>query len=88
MDKPIIANNAPITVQVEKDKTYYICTCGRSKDQPFCDGSHSGTSFSPKAFTPDEDGEAWLCACKHSNNFPFCDGSHKQFSDDQVGTEG
>ena len=27
---------------------YWWCACGRSKNQPFCDGSHKGTSFTPE----------------------------------------
>ncbi|MBT8073679.1 MAG: glutamate synthase, partial [Xanthomonadales bacterium] len=67
---------------------YYFCVCGRSSKQPFCDGSHAGTSFKPKAFTAEEGGEAYLCACKHTRNAPYCDGSHKQFSAEQIGKEG
>ncbi len=88
MDKPVVADNKPSVVTLEKGKEYYFCACGRSKSQPFCDGSHKGTSFTPKAFTADKDGDAYLCACKHSSNLPFCDGTHKQFSDEQVGKEG
>jgi len=62
--------------------------CGRSKSQPFCDGSHAGTGFKPKAFTAEESGDAFLCRCKHTANVPFCDGTHKQFTADQVGKEG
>ena len=29
-----------IRVAVDKGKTYYWCSCGLSKSQPFCDGSH------------------------------------------------
>ncbi|MBL7004629.1 MAG: CDGSH iron-sulfur domain-containing protein [Gammaproteobacteria bacterium] len=88
MSNPIIADNKPIKVNLSKDQEYYFCTCGRSKSQPFCDGSHAGTSFKPKAVVPEEDGEAYLCACKHTANAPFCDGSHKQFDANQVGKEG
>ncbi len=87
MNKSVIADNNPISVTLEKGKEYYFCTCGGSKNQPFCDGAHSGTSFSPKAFTADKDGEVWLCACKQTANAPFCDGTHKQFSDELVGKE-
>ena len=85
---PIIADNKPAKVSLTKDDTYYFCMCGRSKNQPFCDGSHTGTGFTPKAFTADRTEEAYLCMCKHSQNTPFCDGTHKQFSADQVGNAG
>jgi len=88
MSKPVIADNKPIKVNLSEGQECYFCTCGRSKSQPFCDGSHAGTSFTPKAFTSEEDQEAYLCACKHTSNAPFCDGTHNQFSDDQVGYEG
>ncbi|GMQ48340.1 glutamate synthase-related protein [Vibrio sp. 10N] len=88
MSKPIIANNAPIKVELVKDQEYYFCTCGRSKNQPYCDGSHAGTGFTPKAFSADSSGDAYLCRCKHSANLPYCDGTHKNFSSEQVGQEG
>ena len=85
---PIIANNRPIAVDLVKDEDYYFCTCGRSNKQPFCDGSHVGTDFTPKAFSADTTGEAYLCQCKHSANLPYCDGTHKQFDSSTVGKEG
>ena len=88
MNKPVIADNKPTGIDLKKDEEYYFCMCGRSSNQPFCDGSHKGTSFSPKAFTAEETGTAYLCMCKHSANTPFCDGSHKQFGVEQVGQEG
>jgi glutamate synthase domain-containing protein 2/CDGSH-type Zn-finger protein len=88
MSKPIVADNKPVRVNLAKGQEYHFCTCGRSKSQPFCDGSHAGTSFNPRVIVAEEDGEAWLCACKHTGNAPYCDGSHKQFSDEQVGKEG
>ena len=88
MTNPIVADNKPKAVNLKKGEEYYFCTCGRSGNQPFCDGSHKGTEFTPKAFTVDKDEEAYLCACKHTANAPFCDGTHKQFSDEQVGQEG
>ena len=86
-DNSIIADNRPARVQLVKDQEYHFCVCGRSKKQPFCDGSHLGTSFKPLAFTAEETGDAYLCSCKHSARLPFCDGTHKQFSNDQVSTE-
>ncbi len=88
MTSPIISDNKPAAVDLDTETDYYFCVCGRSKSQPFCDGSHAGTPFKPKAFKADEEGKAYLCACKHTQNAPYCDGSHKQFSNDQVGTEG
>jgi glutamate synthase domain-containing protein 2/CDGSH-type Zn-finger protein len=88
MSNPIIADNKPARVILNKGEEYHFCTCGRSKSQPFCDGSHVGTSFTPKVIAAEEDGEAYLCVCKHSANRPYCDGTHKNFTDEQVGTEG
>jgi glutamate synthase domain-containing protein 2/CDGSH-type Zn-finger protein len=88
MSKPIIADNKPTKVELTKGQEYYFCACGKSQSQPFCDGSHAGTSFKPKAFTAEQDGDAFLCACKHTANAPLCDGSHKQFTASQIGSEG
>lgn len=88
MPNPIIFDTKPQKVELTKDETYYFCQCGRSKNQPFCDGSHKGTEFTPKSFVAEETTEAYLCACKHSANTPFCDGTHKQFTADQIGKEG
>jgi CDGSH-type Zn-finger protein len=87
MEKPTIADIKPIAVNLEQGKTYYFCTCGKSAGQPFCDGSHQGSSFAPKAFTAEKDGAAHLCLCKQTGNAPFCDGSHVKLSPDQVGKE-
>ncbi len=85
---PVIANNRPCKTKLTKGEEYYYCTCGRSKSQPLCDGSHAGTSFAPMAFTAEKDDVAYLCACKHTANPPFCDGTHKKFTAEQVGNEG
>ena len=84
---PVIADNKPMKVNLEKDKEYYFCSCGRSQNQPFCDGSHSGTAFAPKLFKAKEAGDAWLCCCKYTANTPFCDGTHNRFSDGDTGKE-
>jgi CDGSH-type Zn-finger protein len=67
----------PIEVTVERGKTYWWCSCGRSKSQPFCDGSHKGTAFTPVKYQPAESGPQWFCVCKRTANRPFCDGSHR-----------
>jgi CDGSH-type Zn-finger protein len=77
MEKPEIPQKSPIPVELKKGDTYYWCTCGKSDKQPFCDGSHEGTSFEPLAFTAEKDEKAYLCACKHTKNPPYCDGSHE-----------
>ncbi len=76
MSKAIVADNKPKAVTLKKGEDYFWCSCGKSANQPFCDGSHRGTDFVPKKFTAEEDGEAYLCQCKATANAPFCDGSH------------
>ncbi|MFZ4400985.1 MAG: CDGSH iron-sulfur domain-containing protein [Bacteroidales bacterium] len=71
-----IAKKGPFAVELEAGKEYHWCACGKSKNQPYCDGSHQGTEFVPKAFTAEETKTAYLCGCKHTNNPPYCDGSH------------
>ncbi len=56
---------------------YYWCACGKSSNQPFCDGSHRGSGITPVAFKIEEAREVWLCNCKHSANKPYCDGTHR-----------
>ena len=86
--KPVIADNKPARVNLSTDQEYYFCVCGRSQNQPFCDGSHAGTGFEPLGFTPQKAGEAFLCNCKHSGNLPYCDGSHNRFGESRIGKQG
>ncbi len=67
---------APIAVEVEAGKDYWWCACGKSKTQPFCDGSHSGTEFNPIQYTATESSTVWFCVCKQTGQPPMCDGSH------------
>lgn len=77
MEEPVRAGNQPAAVELEKGKNYAWCACGRSKKQPFCDGSHKDTVFRPTVFRADESGTRYLCMCKHTGTKPYCDGSHK-----------
>lgn len=87
MALPVIAANSPTKVDLEEGKSYHWCRCGRSRSQPFCDGSHHGTGITPLEFTAKETGEAWLCRCKQTHNAPYCDGTHKRVPADMVGKE-
>ena len=60
------------------EKKYAWCSCGKSDNQPFCDGSHKGTSFSPIVIDNEKDGNIAWCGCKISDNSPYCDGSHSK----------
>lgn len=76
MESPEIAAKFPAALVLGKG-TYFWCACGKSKNQPFCDGSHKGGNFVPLSFTLDVEKTVYLCQCKQSKNKPFCDGSHK-----------
>ncbi len=78
MENAKIAQKGPYKVKVEKGKQYAWCRCGRSKGQPFCDGSHQGTNFKPVMFKAEETKDVFLCGCKQTNNQPFCDGTHNK----------
>ena len=73
---PRVAQRSPYPTEVEAGKTYYWCQCGRSKNQPFCDGSHAGTDFTPLAWTAPETKTVYFCGCKNTEHAPMCDGSH------------
>lgn len=87
MKIPTVADNKPIPVELKAGEEYYFCTCGKSANQPFCDGSHQGTDFTPMSFVAEESGDAYLCQCKQTANPPFCDGKHAKVPADQVGKE-
>lgn len=75
--QPLCAQKAPYGIDVEAGKTYFWCACGRSKAQPFCDGSHAGTGLQPLSYKADAAKKLWFCGCKATKTQPFCDGSHK-----------
>ncbi len=77
MANPKVAGTTPIRVEVEAGKKYAWCTCGESRNQPFCDGSHKGGEFTPLMMEATETKTVSLCTCKLTSNPGFCDGSHK-----------
>ncbi len=84
MSKPYIADTKPKAVELKAGETVWWCSCGRSKNQPFCDGSHQGTDFTPVKFIADKDDSYYFCQCKQTGSPPLCDGSHKKISDAEL----
>jgi CDGSH-type Zn-finger protein/mannose-6-phosphate isomerase-like protein (cupin superfamily) len=73
---PLIAHRKGFYYEVKAGKRYLWCACGRSRSQPFCDGSHAGTEFLPIAFKAERDEDVIFCGCKQTGTGPFCDGAH------------
>jgi CDGSH-type Zn-finger protein len=80
---PEIAARSPFKITVEAGKKYFWCSCGLSKSQPFCDGSHKtyknpdGSSMMKSViYEASENKTVYFCGCKHSKKGIFCDGSH------------
>ena len=92
MTEPLSPQNKPYASEIETGKTYYWCACGLSKSQPFCDGSHQGTTFEPVKFVAEDKVMVAFCGCKQSQCKPFCDDTHiaivEEPKDDEYGTEG
>jgi len=76
MEKGIVAGKVPQMEQLEEGKNYAWCACGKSENQPWCNGAHAGSEISPKIFKTDESKTAAVCMCKQTKNPPYCDGSH------------
>lgn len=75
--KATIVDTKPMVMELAAGD-YWYCSCGQSKNQPFCDGSHKGTGFAPIKFTLEAQQTVAICQCRQSQNQPFCDGSHTQ----------
>jgi len=73
--------NAPYKIELEEGKSYFWCACGKSATQPFCDGSHKGSEFTPVKYVAEKDGMMPFCGCRVSGNAPICDGSHRDLTD-------
>jgi CDGSH-type Zn-finger protein len=79
MGKYYLAAKKPVLVTLEPGP-FAWCSCGKSSNQPFCDGTHQGTKFTPVLFKIAEKREAWLCNCKRSKDSPYCDETHSENS--------
>lgn len=78
MSDALIAQKGPYEIELEAGKDYYWCACGRSKTQPFCDGSHKGTGLAPVRHKASKAGKVYFCGCKRTGRKPFCDGTHSK----------
>jgi CDGSH-type Zn-finger protein len=78
MATPHIAQKAPYPVDVQTGKKYFWCACGKSANQPFCDGSHKDTTFTPVMYQAEKDRTLYFCGCKHTAGAPLCDGTHNK----------
>ena len=74
---PEIGGTKPIRVATEAGKSYWWSACGKSQKQPFCDGSHKGSTFTPVQWTAPDSKQAWFCTCKQTATRPLCSGAHK-----------
>lgn len=77
MAEPKVAGSAPVVLQLDRGD-YFWCACGRSANQPWCDGSHEGTGIEPVALEIEAPSTVALCLCKQTGDRPRCDGSHNQ----------
>ncbi len=75
MSKPEIPQKSPYILELDAG-TYWWCACGRSKTQPYCDGSHKGTTFNPVKLELAAKTKVSLCGCKHTAKPPYCNGTH------------
>ena len=78
MSDAVIAQKFPFTTNLEENKDYFWCSCGKSSRQPFCDGSHKGSDFTPVKFNVNKAKSYALCGCKQNDGQPFCNGAHNQ----------
>ena len=76
MSKAEVAARVPAVLELEAGE-YWWCRCGKSANQPWCDGAHQGTEFLPMQVEITETKKYALCQCKATANSPFCDGAHK-----------
>jgi CDGSH iron-sulfur domain-containing protein 3 len=61
-----ITDKESVTIDVKKGENYWCCTCGKSKTQPFCDGSHKGSRCKPFKYEATKDTTERFCAGKET----------------------
>ena len=76
MSEPTVAEKRPAVVELQAGRKYFWCRCGRSRNQPYCDGSHAGSDFTPLPFEVEKTQRYALCQCKRTGSGPYCDGTH------------
>ena len=81
MDELNTKYSYPAEVFLEANKIYLWCSCGKTRTEPFCDGSHKGTDYQPLEYQVISSKTVFLCQCKKTQNPPICDGSHKYIKD-------
>ena len=70
------ADKKPFKVSVKKYHLYRWCGCGKSHNQPFCDGTHSNfymknkVKGGPVTYIAPEDRDIWFCNCKQVSSYP------------------
>ena len=75
-EQPEVAGRVPLVIELEEGKNYAWCHCGKSANQPFCDGSHTGPGLKPHVFKAEKSGRVAFCMCKQTGSVPLCDGTH------------
>jgi CDGSH-type Zn-finger protein len=79
MTTAVRASDTPYATEVVQGQEYWWCSCGQSKAQPFCDGSHKAAGeFVPVKYVAEASTTVYFCGCKATASAPLCDGSHKK----------
>ena len=76
MEKAKAVGITPNIIEQEEGKTYAWCACGKSENQPWCNGAHADSEFTPNVFKAEKSKDTAICMCKQTKNPPYCDGSH------------